>query len=212
MEKFVGEVNIQIRKAGLSDCLSVAKMHRVYLDKSFLGTLGERFLNLLYKSLIKWRSGYFVIAENNGRVVGFVAGVANINEFYKYFFKTYFIKASFILLPKVFNLNIILKILETLRHSRGSANISLPEAELLSIAVKKNHQGKGVSKRLFERLVNDFYRVGINEFKIIVGSNLTQAIKFYRKMKCKNVGEIEVHKGERSELYVMGIADICVKG
>lgn len=193
---------MQIRQAEFLDCSSVAKMHREYLDKSFLGTLGEHFLTILYKSLVEWNNGILIIAENGGRAIGFVAGVANTSKFYRYFLKNYCIKAGFILLSKVFNPDTRRKIIETLRYSKRDEDILLPKAELLSIAVSENYQGKGAGKRLFNELAKEFHSRGVNKFKITVGSELLKARSFYKKIGCRKMGEIEVHKGYKSENYV----------
>jgi len=65
------------RAAKLSDCLLVAKIHKKCLDKSFLATLGEKFLRLLYKTLIKCENSILIVAEDNGKVIGFVSDITN---------------------------------------------------------------------------------------------------------------------------------------
>ena len=70
-------VNIQIRNAHFSDCREIAKVHKKCLDKSFLATLGEKFLRLLYKTLIKCENGILIVAEDNGKVIGFVSDITN---------------------------------------------------------------------------------------------------------------------------------------
>lgn len=196
-------VNIQIRNAHFSDCREIAKIHKKCLDKSFLATLGEKFLTLLYKSLIECENGILIVAEDNGKIIGFVSATANTGDFYRYFLKKKFIKASFLLLPKAINLNTLRKIFETLKYSKKKEiNVSLPEAELLSIAVKEDYQRKGIAKQLFEALVNEFHKKRIKEFRIVVGSNLFKAKKFYQKMGCIKLGEFELHEGKKSEIYV----------
>ena len=191
------------RAAKLSDCLLVAKIHKKCLDKSFLATLGEKFLTLLYKTLVEYKKGILLVAEDDGKIIGFVSATADTGGFYRYFLKKRFIKAAFLLLPKAIDLNTLKKIFETLKYSKkNEINILLPKAELLSIAVKEDYQRKGVAKQLFKALVNEFHKMGINEFRIVVGSSLFKAKNFYQKMGCIKVGEFELHKGEKSEIYV----------
>jgi len=199
-------INIQIKNADFSDCREIAKIHKECLTKSFLATLGEKFLTLLYKTLVEYKKGILLVAEDNGKIIGFVSATADTGGFYKYFLKKKFIEASFLLLPKAINLNTLRKIFETLKYSKkNKINILLPKAELLSIAVKEDYQRKGVAQQLFKALAKEFYKKGINEFKIVVGDSLLNAKKFYRKMGCIKVGEFELHKGERSEIYIFKI-------
>ena len=184
----------------------IAKIHKKCLAKSFLATLGEKFLALLYKTLVEYKRGILLVVEDNGKIIGFVSATADTGGFYKYFLKKKFIKAGFLLLPKANNLNILRKIFETLRYSKkNKINILLPKAELLSIAVKEDYQRKGVAQQVFKALAKEFYKNGINEFKIVVGDSLLGAKKFYRKMGCIKVGEFELHRGERSEIYIFKI-------
>ena len=107
-----------IRKAKSLDYLYVAKIHKKCLDKSFLATLGEKFLRLLYKALVEYKKGILLVAEDDGKIIGFVSATANTGDFYRYFLKKKFIKASFLLLPKAINLNTLRKIFETLKYSK----------------------------------------------------------------------------------------------
>ena len=125
-----------------------------------------------------------------------------MGKFYKYFIKKNFLKVSFLLLPGVFNLNILRKILETLAYPERETDYNIPKSELLSMAIDKIHQGKGIGKILFEELSNKFEKMGVREFKVIVGRKLDKACKFYEKMGCKVIGEIEIHKGETSKIYI----------
>jgi len=196
-------VNILVRNANFSDCRGVAKIHKECLAKSFLATLGEKFLILLYKTLVEYKKGILLVAEDDGKIIGFVSATTNTSGFYRYFLKKNFIKASFLLLPKAISLNTLKKIFETLKYSKkNEINILLPKAELLSIAVKEDYQRKGVAQHLFKALVNEFHKKGIKEFRIVVGSKLFKAKKFYQKMGCVKLGEFELHKGEKSEIYV----------
>jgi len=199
-------VTILVRNANFSDCREVAKIHKECLAKSFLATLGKKFLILLYKSLVEYKKGILLVAEDDGKIIGFVSATADTGGFYKYFLKKKFIEAGFLLLPKAINLNTLRKIFETLRYSKkNKINILLPKAELLSIAVKEDYQRKEVAQQLFKALTIEFYKNGINEFKIVVGDSLLNAKKFYKKMGCIKVEEFELHRGEISEIYIFKI-------
>ena len=193
---------IQIRNAEHGDCKDVACMHIEALDKSFLASLGESFLALFYKALVEYKEGILIVAEDDGKVIGFISGVKNTGDFYRYFLKRHFIKAGFLLLPRVVNLSTLRRVFEILRYFGEDIGGSIPKAELLSIAVEKNYQGRGTSKLLFETLIEKFHRMGVNEFRVVVGSVLTRAKRFYQKMGCVKVGEFELHKGEKSGIYV----------
>lgn len=195
--------NIKIRNATYKDCKNIAKIHVGSLNESFLGTLGEKFLNLFYRALIEHKNSKVIVIEDDNKIIGFVSGSSDTKSFYKYFLKSKFIHAGINLLPKVVSLNTLRKILETLTYPNNEITTSeLPKAELLSIALTKDVLRKGLGKTLFYALADEFNKEEIYKFKITVGDNLFYANKFYQKMGCIKVAEIEVHKGEKSNIYV----------
>ena len=112
-------VNMQVRNANFSDCRGVAKIHKECLAKSFLATLGEKFLILLYKTLVEYKKGILLVAEDDGKIIGFVSATTNTSGFYRYFLKKNFIKASFLLLPKAISLNTCLLYTSPSPRDRG---------------------------------------------------------------------------------------------
>lgn len=194
-------MNIEI--ANFNQAQAVASLHKNYLTKSFLGVLGNKFLTLLYESLIKFDNGIVLTAVENGQVVGFISGTTKTGDFYKYFLKHKFFGIGITLLPKMINPKVVKKILETSKYSKEevSPQIQIPTPELLSMAVNKNHQGKGLAKQLFEQLTLEFEKRGIMEFKIIAGEKLLAANKFYQKMGCEHVSSTEIHEGDSSIIY-----------
>jgi len=193
---------MQIEEADLSDCLEIANIHTESLEGSFLSSLGIRFLNILYRTLVEYKEGFLIIAQDNKQIVGFVSGAVDTRVFFKHFLKKNIIKITFLLLPNLFNIAFLRKALEIARYTKRDSGVSLPRAELLSIAVKVTHRDMGIGKQLFKKLANDFCAVGISEFRIIVGARLAKAKKFYQNMECKRIRQIELHRGEESEIYV----------
>ena len=71
--------------------------------------------------------------------------------------------------------------------------------------VNPTFQGGGHAENLFNALCFHFREKGASSFKIIVGSNLVRAHKFYTKMGSIPVKEIQVHKGAHSVVYVKAL-------
>ena len=78
----------------------------------------------------------------------------------------------------------------------------LPKAELLDIALLKKYQGRGLAQNLFREFSSSLYEVGIEEFKITIGEDLLQAQRFYEKLGATKSGTIEVHKGQKTLVYI----------
>ena len=95
------------------------------------------------------------------------------------------------------------RIIEIVRYS-GEANLpgGVPDAELLSLAVAPEARGSGVADTLYRKLVDDFQARGVDAFRIIVGDALAPAHRFYQRMGATLAGEVQVHEGEPSKVYI----------
>ena len=180
----------------------VAQLHCEHIDQGFLATLGPSFLTLLYEAIDKDKSSVLIAKEVNGKVVGFVSGAVSLRPIYKQLLYRPF--SLFIALISCFlSLSKLLKIIEVLRISKNNPVLKgLPRHELLTIVVDPSCQGQGHAEDLFQSLCSYFEAVNVMNFKIVVGGNLARANAFYLKMGCVVAGEIEVHKGKHSLVYV----------
>ncbi len=180
----------------------VAKLHKNLIKTGFLSQLGEKFLSVLYSSMVTSPNAFCIVAIENGRVIGFISGAISVRKFYKEFVSKNFFEILVLLIIKMIqNPIVLIRALETAMYSGGKHSLEMPEAELLSVAVDKNYHGKGVSKVLFEELVKEFRRRGVKKFKVVVGEPLIRAQKYYEKLGGRFIGEIEVHKGTKSKVY-----------
>lgn len=195
---------MKIEKLNKCQVRKVATLHKSYIHSSFLSSLGNSFLELLYGSMINSDSAFCLVAVENEKPIGFVAGVTKLNSFHKEFINKKFLLAGCIIAVKVIRPSLFKKTLETLTYPK-KRDINLPEAELISIVVEEKFQEQGVAKLLFQALVEEFKKKGIEEFKIVVGSQLGKAKLFYEKMGGIFLKQIEVHKGEKSEVYIWKI-------
>jgi len=176
-----------------TDALSIAKIHKTEISEGFLSSLPVLFLEKLYLSVII--NDFCVLAKENNEVVGFIAGTSDIKKLYSYFAKKYFFYSIFLLLPKIFNIK---KIFESVFYIKKEEI----RPELLTMAVKKDFQGQGVSKKMFEIFVSEMKKRGVKTFKVVVGEQLKPAINFYEKKGFKFLKEIEIHKGQKSRIYI----------
>ena len=196
-------ITISISCCSNEDLDQIVLLHQQYLRSGFITSLGRRFLLILYKHILESDSSFCVVAKKKNRVIGFVTGTENVSDLYREFLKKKFLVSCLVLLPQILNPKIFRGIFETFTYPRKRPpSINFPKAELLTIVVSEEFQGMGVSHLLFEALKEEFKRRNINEFKVTVGSGLKRAIRFYEKMGCEKKGEIEIHRGEISYIYV----------
>jgi len=195
---------MKIGKLRPNDVDQVAKLHQTYMERGFLSTLGSTFLARLYAAMLASEHAFCIVARDGAQVAGFVSGTKHVAGFYKEFILRDFFSVGLILLPKIISLPTMKKMLETLVYPSKEKG-DLPDAELLSIVIDKRYRGQGVSVELFNALVDEFASQSVNRFKVVVGANLTAANRFYEKAGGEVVKQIEVHKGEMSNIYLFDI-------
>ena len=183
----------------------IAKLHIQNIDKSFLSSLGIEFLTFLYQAIDESDHGILITKTQNNDLVGFVAGTTDIKAIYLSLFRRP-LKLIRILLPNIIFPSRLWKMIEIfIRSKKEQKFIKLPKAELLSISVRNDYRRKGVAKNLYKNLLVDFKTKKKNEFKILVGKKLIYAQRFYKEMGALKIGEIELHSGNLSYIFIQKI-------
>lgn len=179
----------------------IAAIHIGNIDRGFLSQLGERFLALLYRAMDEGTSATLIVEQSQGRVVGFVSGGTGLGSVYRALLHRF--PALFgALLPALLSPRKLYRIAEILLHSRSRVASDLPAAELFSMAVIREARGTGCAERLYRGLCDHFEAAGVPAFRIVVGQGLDPAHAFYRRMGARPTGEVHVHGGARSTVYV----------
>ncbi len=186
--------------------IRIAEIHIGCIEKGFLSSLGASFLALLYQAIDESDNSTLILAEEEGRIIGFVAGTLGIKQVYRTMTE-YWGRLFFALAPSLFSARKLRRILEVLLYSKdpGIPGQDVPSAELLSISVVKEYRGKQHADRLYQEVIKFFKSRATSRFKITAGESLTAAHSFYRRMGAKAIGKIEVHKGENSILFVQEV-------
>lgn len=182
----------------------VAALHLENIASGFLSAMGANFMTILYQTIDESPGGLLEVEREGDRIVGFVAAATNTESLMRGLL-TRFPSVVWALRGCLLRPGRLIEIFRLMRHlirSSRAAHSGLPRTELLSIAVASDSRGKGVAERLYRRLESHLHRRGIVEFKIVVGSNLSAAQRFYDRMGASEVGQVEVHGGHTSKLYV----------
>ena len=190
--------NLSIRVAKKEEAGLIATIHKEEISQGFLSSLPLSFLTRLYEEIIQ--SGVCVVAEQQGRVIGFAAGTTNLSALFHSFFLHAFFPAVFILLPQIFSFRKVKGILEAFLYP--SRNSDLPQAELLMIAVRREFQGRGIARSILEAFIVQMKKRGVKKFRVMVGKDLRVAVRLYESLGFRFVKEISVHSKEQSLIYV----------
>jgi len=176
-----------------SEATTVAALHREQLDQAFLSTLGVRFLTQLYRGIARSHHGFVLVTVGNGdRVVGFISGSSNTKKLYRSVLLRRGWIMGVLLLPRLLRISTIRRVGQSLRYP-GTSEGTFPHAELLSVAVCADMQGKGAAKALLDALLAEFRRRGVDEVRVVVGAKLDRANAYYIKHGFVHAGTITSH-------------------
>lgn len=178
----------------------VARLHIEGISTGFISSLGIDFVTALYEGIIQRGTSFGFVTEE-GRVLGFVAFATNLGKLYKSIVLKEGSRFAFILASKMFSLQRIKKVFETLFYPSRIKKMNLPSAELLSIVVAPAVRKMGLGKQLVLRGFIEYQDNKTDEVKVLVAAENKAANKLYVKCGFEHAGQIDSH-GVLSNIYV----------
>lgn len=169
----------------------IARLHIEEIHHGFLPLLGEDFLSRLYYEMAQLSNTGLWIAKENDKILGFILGTSDFRKSYFKVFKKAWFALSMMGVRSLFKNKVFKKLPAILAYpfhqyseeKNENKNQRNSNAELLSIGVHIDAQGKGVGKMLvltFEQALVEWGKKGL----YFVTTNLDDqnSNAFYRKM------------------------------
>jgi ribosomal protein S18 acetylase RimI-like enzyme len=179
----------------------VAELHIKGINTGFISSLGIDFVTALYEAIAHSKDSFGFIAQQNDKVLGFVAFTTNLNKLYKSIILKKGWRFVFLLAGKMFCLKRIKKVFETLLYPSRIRAMNLPDAELLSIVIAPESRKKGLATQLIQKSLTECTKRKIKQFKVLVGANNEPANKLYLMCGFELAGQIDNH-GILSNIYI----------
>lgn len=192
---------VQISKAQRDDSAAIADLHRRHIPWGLLSHLGGDVVAAFYQTLIQTPCGFVLVAEQDGRMIGFASGVTAWRRFYLEFLRRNAGTAFRVLLRRL-HAGRWRRVLEATRYA---ASPKLPSAELVSIAVDPDARGRGIAQELVRCVLEEFGARGIRAVRVTTDGSNVRAGGLYEKMGFSLLSEAEIHPGERALIYVRTI-------
>jgi GNAT superfamily N-acetyltransferase len=174
------------------------------ISQGFLSSIGEKGLGLIFRYVAESRWCIMVLAidEVTEKVIGYVIGTISSDKLYRDFLVKKLPAALFYFLPRMLSWQRLVKAFETIRYPWLANTASLPQAELLDMAVSSAYHSRGVAQGLFRNFEKECRNQGVNAFKIPTGEFLKRAHRFYEKMGAVKAGAFELHRGGLTFVYL----------
>ena len=179
----------------------VANLHISGIPAGFISSLGVGFVTAIYEAVAEDKSSFGFVAVEDDKVLGFVAFSTNLSKLYKHIVFKKGLKFGFILAKKMLSTQNIKKIWSNIFYPKKMKQMNLPDAELLSIVVSPEGQGKGIAKQLIEKGFIECAERGIDRVKVLVAADNKSANKLYLKCGFELVVQLDNH-GIMSNIYV----------
>jgi ribosomal protein S18 acetylase RimI-like enzyme len=190
-----------IRGATLADVRALADLHARGISRGFLPRLGRPLLELLYRSFVEDPGAVVVVAERDGRVVGFSAGVVSVSRFYRTFARRHGLRAVALIAPLLVRPDLLRGVLETARYPWAAAG--LPEAEWVSAAVAPDHRTRGLGEHLARTLVDALCARGAADVRVTVSADNQRIARLLGRMGWERRARITLHGRRPSDVYVI---------
>lgn len=142
---------IEIKKAVDADIIDIVAIHNNAFPDFFLTRLGDSFLRLYYKSMSKCEGAVTLCAVEDGKVVGFSTTAIKSAGFNTRLIKDnmagFIWEATKLLFTKPMSL---IHLAKNMSKTNSEVQDNGEYAELFSIGVSPDCQGKGVGSKLLE--------------------------------------------------------------
>lgn len=169
-----------IREMVHVDVVQVVRLHKQEIP-GFLPELGEEFLKKFYKVSLSIPEIFTYVAKEDEQILGFVSAITSTKGFHKkIIFKDIAGFAIIFLRYFITHPEKIVKILRILSYPGFFDN----SPELLTIAIAKKYQRRGIGSKLFKKTAAEFKKRGFKKFKVSVYDKLP-VNQFYKKVGCQ---------------------------
>jgi ribosomal protein S18 acetylase RimI-like enzyme len=180
---------------------TVARLHRASIRTGLTASLGQRFCERLYWGLANTPYSFVLVYEEDGLVLGFVCGATNVSKMYRSVLRRRCFSLALGALSKLRRPSVLGSALTAIRRPKAFkggdfACWNLPEAELVSIGVDPQAQGKRVGTQLVEALFDRLMRMGCNHVRVWTSEENERAVRFYQKCGFRRLGIRTHHSGD----------------
>lgn len=190
---------MNIRKATLYDVNAIVEIHVNAFKGFFLTSLGRDFLKFYYTCFVKNGETVTMVAEENKIIYGFSAATKKCKGFNGRLIKGNLFLFGLLTFKMLFRSpNSLLRLIRNL-SKKGDGVIDKEDyAELYSIGVSRNVQGKGIGKKILIETEKELKTMGVERVSLTTDYfNNEQAVGFYHSVGYKLLYEFVTYPNRK---------------
>ncbi|HLP15496.1 MAG TPA: GNAT family N-acetyltransferase, partial [Bacteroidota bacterium] len=194
-----------IRRADESDIAGIVSVHRASFQQFFLTYLGDSFLGLLYREILKEEGSVALVAVTpDDAVVGFIVGVSDQTHLYRRLaLRRWAAFAAASLRVALMHPGIIPRLFHAFAYVGKSRAAACP-ALLMSIAVDANGSGRGIGHELVTGFLCHMSAMGIDRVCLTTDRDQNERTNtFYRLLGFEKVREYQTPQKRWMNEYVI---------
>lgn len=194
---------MEIRNIIKKDLDKVVFIHQNAFPDSFLTTLGYNFLKTYYSILLSDCETTFVGYYIKDDLAGFCSVANTSNGYNKRLIKYNFFQFTWLGLILLFsNPNSIVRLKNNL-DKKSSENDNGDYSEIMSIAVSKKYQGKGIGKKMLFFIEKKLKENNFNKISLTTDYYDNElAIKFYKKNGYKVLSDFYTYPNRKMYRFI----------
>ena len=193
---------VRIQRMSDEQAESVAHLHIDGISGGFLSSLGPALLADLYRAVNRSPIAFVFVAVNQrSEVVGYVSGTEAVRRLYRHILLRRGWRYVWMLAQHAFSWIKIKGMLTSVLHPTRM-DAEYPDAELLSIVVRRECRGTGAAGQLLAALLAEFRERRISLVRLIVMADLARPNAFYLKHGFRKAGQIDSHDRASNVLVI----------
>ncbi len=175
---------MEIRVATHKDISSIVNIHQSAFDVFFLTSLGTRFLSFYYKAFVQSEDSVVLCAIEDEVVLGFSAATKQCKGFNSKIIKKNLLSFFGLSIKLLFTQpSALVRLAKNLTKKSEEVEDNEEYAELYSIGVRSEAQGKGIGKKLLNATEKKLKEEGVEKVSLTTDYyNNESAVAFYHSM------------------------------
>ena len=196
---------VALRPGRPADVPGLAQLMLEDFDGSRLIELGPRFITLLHRHMVSSAHCICRVAEDAGRITGYIAVAPSTRAFYRDFVLRRGVLAACLVLTRMLQPAHLRTVLKGLTYFPQAPQAD-PAAEIVSFVIGPAARRSGVGSALFRNAVEALHARGIQQLKIMTAVDNDAANAFYRRHGARFVRSEPFYRDTRVNVYVRDCA------